>query len=109
MMDPNMSGADGNKDLETLVESFVGRSVNEKNTPVWQCLQCGKTSGKLCNIRNHIEARHIESLKLACQTCEKICKTRDSLRHHMRIHKVHGDSQEVVSNSVLSQTSRLWS
>ena len=58
-------------DLEELVQSYLERTVDENSCPMWLCVQCGKTSNKLGNIRDHIEARHIEGLQLKCHFCLK--------------------------------------
>jgi len=89
MMDPNMAGADGNKDLEALVQSYLERSVDEiTGSHLWVCRQCGKTSAKLGNIKDHIEANHIEGLKLVCHLCMRSCKSSAGLRmHKARYHK----------------------
>merc|ERR1719228_1352708 len=42
MMDPNMSGADGNKGIEALVHTFMKKSIDLDNSSVWQCVQCNK-------------------------------------------------------------------
>jgi len=78
---------DFSPELESLIQSYVGKTVDDGNLPVWECLQCGKTSNRQYNIRGHVEAKHIEGLKLSCSVCQKCFKTRDSLRHHTRIHK----------------------
>jgi len=88
MMDPNMAGADGNKDIEALVQSFMTKTVDVDNSSIWQCVQCGKTSKFSTNLKDHIEAHHLENLQIGCSICSKIFKSRGSLRFHMRSHKV---------------------
>jgi len=88
MMDPNMSGADGNKDIEALVKSYMKKTRDVDNTFVWECLQCGKTSRVSTNLKDHIEARHLDSLQIGCRICGKIFKSRGSLRAHLRSHKM---------------------
>jgi len=78
-----------NKDVESLVRSFMKKTMDEFNTTVWQCLQCGKVSKFPTNIKDHIEANHIEGLQFECAQCRKIFKSRPSLRTHMRLHKSH--------------------
>jgi len=76
-----------NKDVETLVRSFMKKTTDEFNTTVWQCVQCGKVSKFSTNLKDHIEANHIEGLQFECAQCRKIFKSRPSLRTHMRLHK----------------------
>jgi len=89
MMDPNMAGADGNKEIETVVESFMRKMDNELGS-VWQCTQCGKSGKKKSNIKEHVEANHIQGLQIECPICQRIFKSRASLRiHNFNVHRVH--------------------
>jgi len=89
MMDPNMAGADGNKDLEKLVKSMMRKTVNEFNSPVWQCVQCNKVygSGQSTNLRDHIESHHIDGLQFPCDQCPHIARSSKRLSNHMKTHK----------------------
>eukprot|EP00092_Neocalanus_flemingeri_P033748 GFUD01036693.1.p1 GENE.GFUD01036693.1~~GFUD01036693.1.p1 ORF type:complete len:350 (+),score=84.02 GFUD01036693.1:85-1134(+) len=82
-------GQDGNKDVESLVKSFMKKTVDEVNKTVWECVQCGKVSKFSTNIKDHIEANHIEGMQFECHYCLKIFKSRPSLRTHTRMHKTH--------------------
>ena len=53
----------------------------EKRTAVI-CKVCGKEDRKT-NIREHIESAHITGMSHPCNICEKISRSRKSLRHHM--------------------------
>jgi len=85
-------GQDGNKDVENLVKSFMKKTTDEFNATVWQCVQCGKVSKVSTNLKDHIEANHIEGLQFECHHCLKIFKTRPSLRTHMRLHNKHANN-----------------
>jgi len=78
---------DGNKDIESVVKSFMKKTIDEYNSPAWECLQCGKMTKQSTNMKDHIEANHIPGLQFECPTCYKISKTRACLRLHMRVHK----------------------
>jgi len=80
-------GQEDSRDVESLVQSFMKKTTDEFNTSVWQCLQCGKVSKVSTNLKDHIEANHIEGLQFECSKCLKIFKSRPSLRTHMRLHK----------------------
>jgi len=85
MMDPNMAGgADGNKELD--LEILRRMYQTERGTP-WVCADCGKTSMFKGDVARHIEAKHIEGLSFSCLFCEKIFKTRDTLRKHVASHR----------------------
>ena len=74
-------------DLEAMVHTYLERVV-EDSVPVWRCRECGKTSSKLGNIRDHVESNHIDGLQLNCQFCLKTFKSSASLRmHKSRYHK----------------------
>jgi len=89
MMDPNMAGADGNKEIESVVESYM-RKTEDENGLLWQCIQCGKTGKKKSNIKEHVEANHIEGLQLECPLCCKVFKSRASLRiHNLNVHRLN--------------------
>ena len=45
------------------------------------CKVCGK-EGVQSDVERHIEAKHITGVTHACDVCETICKTRNSLRNH---------------------------
>jgi len=78
---------DGSKDIESVVKTFMKKTVDEFNSPAWGCLQCGKVTKQSTNMKDHIEANHIPGLQFECPTCYKISKTRACLRLHMRVHK----------------------
>jgi len=77
----------GSKDVERVVKSYMRKTTDEYNSPVWECLQCGKITKQSTNLKDHIEANHIPGLQFECPTCLKISKTRACLRLHMRVHK----------------------
>ena len=51
------------------------------------CKMCGK-EGLVNQIRNHIEAHHLEGIPLPCEHCDKTFSSRNSLEvHNSRFHK----------------------
>ena len=51
------------------------------------CKMCGK-EGLVNQIRNHIEAHHLEGISLPCEHCDKTFSSRNSLEvHNSRFHK----------------------
>ena len=82
-------------EFETLDDQIM--SMMELSEMGWICKMCGKldsssnATGK-CNMKVHIEGRHIEGVENPCTICGNILKTRDSLRKHMqRSHKPKQD------------------
>ena len=49
------------------------------------CKVCGK-EGQIVNIRDHIEANHLEGIALPCNLCEKMFRSRENLRKHKSRH-----------------------
>ena len=49
------------------------------------CKVCGK-EGQAVNIRDHIEANHLDGIALPCNFCEKTFRSRCNLRKHMYFH-----------------------
>ena len=80
------------KELDVKVKTMMGRGesmVNNgkrKMTRAYLCKVCGKES-LLTNIRDHIEAMHLEGISIPCNICGKAFRTRNGLRGHMLVHK----------------------
>ena len=60
-----------------------------KDGHIWICCDCSYQSSERTNLRAHIEARHISHSGYQCQFCEKIYKTKDSLRKHVSVYHVN--------------------
>ena len=92
-------------DYEAFDEEQLDEKINEmihKSNSLYTCTVCGKATsgkslGKRQNLRDHVEARHVEGVSHYCQVCGAVAKTRNSLRMHMHnYHKVKkGESLEV--------------
>ena len=55
---------------------------------VWHCLQCPFNSKRCSVVKNHVEAKHIESAGFMCPLCSTVCPTRNALTMHTgRKHK----------------------
>ena len=72
-------------------QNFVshGRKASgiPKKEKAFICKVCGKED-RVTNIKNHIEANHLEGISLPCDHCDKAFSSRDSLRWHKgRFHK----------------------
>ena len=50
----------------------------------WQCGACGFTGNK-SNIKQHIEARHMDNTNVTCELCGRVYKTKNSLQNHMTL------------------------
>ena len=80
------------QELEETVKAMVEASENLIQEGKWQkrakiCKACGK-EGPSTNIKQHIEANHLEGLSLPCNLCDKIFRSRKVLGNHIsRNHK----------------------
>ena len=73
-------------DLEELNNQLVSMMVKTSGmgacrNPLYKCILCGKEAEKN-NLRNHIEANHMEGISLPCNQCEKTFRSRGSLAQH---------------------------
>ena len=78
------------RDLDLKVKSMMEKSQNTffkqgKQQRADVCKVCGK-EGQWVAIRDHIEAKHLEGVSLPCDQCDKICRSRVSLRQHINVH-----------------------
>jgi len=83
MMNAGGMGAsnDANKDIwmrDRMLKNMDG---------LWQCNECGYSSNKTSNVRNHIEVNHTISQGYYCQECNKFCRSKNSLSIHKSRYK----------------------
>ena len=83
-------------ELEDQICSMID-TVNGK----YSCSTCGNfETSKKQNIRNHIEAKHIEGVSHPCNQCGKSFRSRNSLSKHISVyHKSPGHALPVVFTS----------
>ena len=71
--------------LDNLISSKMGR---DPATGSWYCVDCHYESANKGDVRNHIEAKHIDTVGTACDICGIVTKTRKAMKmHKMRQHK----------------------
>ena len=72
-------------ELEERVKSMIEKSENKltNGRHADRCKVCGK-EGNGTNIKDHIEANHLEGIIIPCNFCNKTFRSRDSLRHHTK-------------------------
>jgi len=91
MMDPNMSGADGNKELEEQITLSMTQFVSETGVRVWGCSICQKSAKGKADIKRHVETHF--NVEQTCRFCGKSAKNSEALRTHIKTyHKPHQTS-----------------
>ena len=70
--------------LDSMIEFKMGRDENGS----WFCLECHYESSNKGDVKNHIEAKHIEAIATSCELCGIVTKTRKAMKmHKLRQHK----------------------
>ena len=64
----------------------AGKQANgkQKQAISWTCKVCGKED-KLANIKDHIEANHVEGISIPCDFCDKTFSSRAASRQHKSV------------------------
>merc|ERR1712013_651097 len=83
MMDPNMAGADGNKDPTAMLDSMMSKVLVD-GIAKFQCATCGKLMAEKRDMKRHLES-HLD-MSYACEICKKVCTTSNALRKHYYVH-----------------------
>ena len=74
------------KKLDNKTNSLMVRTSNKnvRGRLIYKCTLC-KKEAELTNIKNHIEANHLEGITVPCNQCEKTFRSTDSLQRHHRV------------------------
>ena len=78
------------QELDAKVKTMMVRSQNRISSGThmaYICKICGK-EGHSINIRDHIEANHLEGVSLPCDLCEKTFRSRNAMRKHQCRNKI---------------------
>ena len=66
-----------------MVSSYI---EHDKDNNAFKCLACGRDDFKMkMNAETHVEAKHVQTPGFVCSYCEKMFKTRNSLRVHKQL------------------------
>ena len=86
------SGNDMQKLDEQINAMMTKTSVKDHHRmALYVCNTCGKKS-KHANIRDHIEAKHLDGILVPCNFCDKMFKSRNSKATHISVN--HKDKKE---------------
>ena len=50
---------------------------------IWGCVQCEFSLNRSSKLRNHIEAKHMQSVGFQCYFCNDVSPTRHAMKMHM--------------------------
>ena len=70
-----------------------GSKKNMHGQPIYVCNVCGKES-KQGNMKNHIEANHLEGISVPCNLCEKFFRSRNAKATHVSL--LHRGQQDLA-------------
>ena len=76
------------EELDERVKSMMEKSQNRiasGHQISYLCKVCGK-EGQGPNIKDHIEANHLEGIIIPCNLCDKTFRSRNGFRQHKRQH-----------------------
>jgi len=68
------------------LDSTVNSMMHKNYQGLWSCNTCGKSDKDKRNLRNHIEAKHIEGVSHPCSQCGKQFRSRNSLANHLSLY-----------------------
>ena len=71
------------EEINSMVTKNSRKNIHGK--PLYVCNVCGKET-KHGDMKNHIEANHLEGISIPCNFCEKMFRTRDARRQHQTKH-----------------------
>ena len=67
----------------------VNQHVDRREDGLFQCNLCGKSAKQKIEIKNHIEAKHLEGVEIPCSICGKTFRSRNTLcKHRTTVHKL---------------------
>jgi len=75
------------QELDEKVRSMMSKSenFNQQGRRKSSCTLCGKEGG-LKDIKDHIEANHLDGVSIPCDYCKRTFRTRSAHRSHTKIH-----------------------
>ena len=84
----NLSGdlEDLEERVKSMMEKSQNRVLNQPGKRAETCKVCGK-EGQARQIKDHIEANHLEGINIPCNLCDKTFSSRNGLRLHKRQHQ----------------------
>ena len=81
------------QELECKTNSMMAKTSNRsiRGQLLHMCTLCGKEAEQT-QMKNHIEANHLEGISVPCNLCEKTFRSRNSLAKHKTVYHKHNSS-----------------
>ena len=76
------------QELDEKIKTMFAKSKHDGNR-IYICKVCQKESKYNNNMRDHIEANHIQGTSLPCAICEKIFRSDANLKMHIQCHLIN--------------------
>mmetsp|Transcript_32346 Transcript_32346/g.56012 ORF Transcript_32346/g.56012 Transcript_32346/m.56012 type:complete len:101 (-) Transcript_32346:1248-1550(-) len=70
-------------------------------------LRCGRSYTKKCNLKRHVEVKHLRMLKFKCEFCNKKFTTKQILIEHQDIHTGSKSYECSICNQMFRLSSQL--
>ena len=82
--------SEGLQELDNKTNSMMVKTSNRSASGrlLYKCSLCGKEAPQT-NLRNHIEANHLEGISVPCNLCEKSFRSRNALAFHKHSYHKH--------------------
>ena len=83
------------QELDKKINSMMVKTSNKsaRGQLLYMCTLCGKES-ELTQLKNHIEANHLEGISVPCKQCEKVFRSRPSLANHLYLYHKRNSSPQ---------------
>lgn len=89
----------GEEEYEAMLKSMIDR-VEVDGVPAIQCRVCQRNyrPAQTTNLKNHLEAKHIDHVQFSCSLCSGMFSSRASFRTHARtFHRDHDRPSFIIT------------
>ena len=78
-----------NEDVYKRAYTYIKKTskTNDEGKTFYKCKACGRETTRVDDLKNHIEAKHLDDVSFPCKHCGKILQSRNLLSVH--IHRNH--------------------
>ena len=65
------------------LDEVIEQNMWKDDLGIWGCVQCEFSLNRSSKLRNHIEAKHMQSVGFQCSFCNAVSPTRHAMKMHM--------------------------